>query len=91
MDPPPYINHPIEVADLLADVGGVIDLATLVAGLLHDTVEDTETTLQEVEALFGAEVRNLVAEVTDDKNLDKDVRRGCKLPTLPISLPGRKQ
>ena len=56
-DAPPYINHPIEVAYLLAEVGGVTDLITLVAAVLHDTVEDTETTPAEIEALFGAEVR----------------------------------
>ena len=80
---PPYINHPIEVAGLLTDVGGVTDLVTLVGALLHDTVEDTKTTPEEVEALFGAEVRDLVMEVTDDKSLDKDVRKGLQIAHAP--------
>lgn len=63
----PYINHCIEVADLLAHVGGVEHLASLQAAILHDTVEDTETTSEELAELFGSEVAALVAEVTDDK------------------------
>jgi guanosine-3',5'-bis(diphosphate) 3'-pyrophosphohydrolase len=82
-DATPYINHPIEVADLLANIGGVTDIATLVAGVLHDTVEDTETTPEEVEALFGAEVRTLVAEVTDDKSLPKAKRKRLQIEHAP--------
>jgi guanosine-3',5'-bis(diphosphate) 3'-pyrophosphohydrolase len=71
----PYINHPIEVADLLANVGGITDLQTLVAAVLHDTVEDTGTTFEELELLFGQEVRALVGELTDDKKLPKAERK----------------
>jgi guanosine-3',5'-bis(diphosphate) 3'-pyrophosphohydrolase len=71
----PYINHPIAVADLVARVGGVTDLATLLAAVLHDTVEDTETTPTELEAHFGPEVRTVVEEVTDDKTLPKLERK----------------
>jgi len=71
----PYINHPITVARLLADVGGVEDEEILAAALLHDTVEDTETTLEELQACFGARVRGFVAEVTDDKTLCKEERK----------------
>jgi guanosine-3',5'-bis(diphosphate) 3'-pyrophosphohydrolase len=83
VDAPPYVNHPIGVADLVADVGGVTDLTTLVAALLHDTVEETGTTLAEVEALFGAEVRALVAEVTDDKSLPKVERKRLQIEHAP--------
>src|SRR5262245_42932869 len=65
----PYINHPIMVAELLTRVAGVQDISTLQAALLHDTIEDTKTTAQELDSLFGQEVRNLVLEVTDDKSL----------------------
>lgn len=65
----PYINHPIEVAHLLAEVGGITDLPTLVAAILHDTIEDTETTPAELEEQFGPTVRTLVEEMTDDKSL----------------------
>ena len=49
-DASPYINHPIMVAHLLADIGGITDLVTLMAAVLHDTIEDTETTAEELEA-----------------------------------------
>jgi len=82
-DASPYINHPIEVADLVADVGGVTDLSTLVAAVLHDTVEDTGTTPEEVEALFGVTVRALVAEVTDDKSLADVERKRLQIEHAP--------
>ena len=67
-DASPYINHPIRVATLLADVGAVSDVETLMAAILHDTVEDTETTFDELRTQFGGRVSNLVGEVTDDKS-----------------------
>ena len=90
-DASPYINHPIEVADLLANIGGVADLATLVAAVLHDTVEDTETTPAEVEALFGAEVRALVAEVTDDMSLPDAERKRLQIEHAPRLSPRAKE
>ena len=75
----PYINHPIAVAETLARVGNVTDLAVLQAGLLHDTVEDTETTPEELELEFGTEVRDLVLEVTDDKALKKGQRKQAQI------------
>src|SRR5262249_14947210 len=71
----PYINHPIEVATVLATVGGVGDLTTLIAAILHDTIEDTATTGEELEQKFGREVRLLVEEMTDDKRLAKPERK----------------
>ena len=70
----PYINHPIAVAATLADAG-VADPAVLAAALLHDTIEDTDTTAAELEERFGPAVRGLVEEMTDDKSLDKAVRK----------------
>jgi guanosine-3',5'-bis(diphosphate) 3'-pyrophosphohydrolase len=75
----PYINHPIEVVRLLWHVGGIRDEVALVAAVLHDTVEDTDTTFEEIEAQFGAEVRAVVAEVTDDKSLPKDERKQLQI------------
>ena len=75
----PYINHPIEVAEILSRVGGITDLATLQAAILHDTIEDTQTTGEELEARFGAEVRRLVEEVTDDRDLSKAVRKQLQI------------
>lgn len=71
----PYVNHVIAVAELLARVGGVTDERILVAALLHDTVEDTETTPQELADHFGTAVARIVAEVTDDKALPKEERK----------------
>jgi guanosine-3',5'-bis(diphosphate) 3'-pyrophosphohydrolase len=79
----PYINHPIEVAELLARVGGVSDVALLQAAILHDTVEDTDTSPQELEREFGPEVRRLVAEVTDDKSLRKEERKRLQIEHAP--------
>ncbi|MGH8524409.1 MAG: HD domain-containing protein [Gammaproteobacteria bacterium] len=79
----PYINHPIEVAELLARVGGVTDLITLQGAILHDTIEDTKTTPEELEAAFGPEVRRVVEEVTDDKRLPKAERKRLQIEHAP--------
>jgi guanosine-3',5'-bis(diphosphate) 3'-pyrophosphohydrolase len=73
--PIPYINHPIALADLLVRTGNVRDSETIAAALLHDTVEDTKTTLEELEAEFGPVISQLVAELTDDKSLPKEERK----------------
>ena len=75
----PYINHPIGVARILTEEGGITDLETLMAAILHDTVEDTECTLDEIQACFGETVRNIVAEVTDDKSLPKMERKRLQI------------
>lgn len=69
-DATPYINHPLDVARILTDAG-VKDVEVLMAGILHDTIEDTETTAEELAENFGERVCGLVLEVTDDKSLDK--------------------
>jgi GTP diphosphokinase / guanosine-3',5'-bis(diphosphate) 3'-diphosphatase len=71
----PYINHPISLANVLANEGGIEDERTLVAAILHDTIEDTETTEQELSKEFGADVAGIVIEVTDDKSLPKAERK----------------
>ncbi len=70
----PYINHPIAVASLLAQ-HGVTDPTALLAAILHDTIEDTATTRDELVAGFGEEVAACVCEVTDDKSLPKARRK----------------
>jgi guanosine-3',5'-bis(diphosphate) 3'-pyrophosphohydrolase len=79
----PYINHPIALADLLANEGGVEDPVTLCAALLHDTIEDTETTYAELRRLFGRQIADVVLEVTDDKTLDKAVRKELQVKHAP--------
>ena len=71
----PYINHPIALANVLVNEGGVTDVEVLAAALLHDTVEDTATTPEELEEQFGARIARIVAEVTDDKALPKAERK----------------
>jgi len=71
----PYINHPLAVARVLAEEGGVKDAEILAAAILHDTLEDTQTTLEELKKAVGRRVASLVAEVTDDKTLPKQVRK----------------
>jgi guanosine-3',5'-bis(diphosphate) 3'-pyrophosphohydrolase len=79
----PYINHPLGLARILAAEGGVSDVATLCAALLHDTIEDTETTPEELEGQFGAEIRRIVEEVTDDKALPKADRKRLQIEHAP--------
>jgi guanosine-3',5'-bis(diphosphate) 3'-pyrophosphohydrolase len=71
----PYINHPLEVAEVLWRVGEVRDEVLLTAAILHDTVEDTDSTEAELRSLFGDEVTDVVMEVTDNKLLPKKVRK----------------
>ena len=71
----PYINHPIALADVLVNEGGVTDVEVLCAALLHDTVEDTATTPAELAEAFGERVAGIVAEVTDDTKLPKAERK----------------
>lgn len=66
----PYINHPIEVANILVQ-SGVKDFNVLSAALLHDTVEDTDTTAEELDKEFGALIKAIVLECSDDKALGK--------------------
>ncbi|KAJ4947377.1 hypothetical protein JOQ06_009412 [Pogonophryne albipinna] len=71
----PYINHPIGVARIISHEGGVANIEVLQAALLHDTVEDTDTSFAELEAKFGPIVARIVQEVTDDKSLSKQDRK----------------
>ncbi len=84
----PYINHPISVSLLLADVGGITDPEILAAAILHDTIEDTRTTPAELQEAFGARVRGIVDEVTDDKSLAKEVRKQLQIEHARHLSPG---
>lgn len=83
----PYINHPIEVAELLARVGQITDVVILQSAVLHDTIEDTQTTGEELEQHFGAVVRRIVEEVTDDKSLPKAERKRLQIEHAPHLSP----
>lgn len=79
----PYINHPIDLVTLLWQKGNVRDEVVIAAALLHDTVEDTDTSFSELEQEFGVEVRKVVAEVTDDKSLPKEQRKQLQIEHAP--------
>lgn len=83
----PYLNHPLEVSKILAQLK--MDVPTIVTGLLHDTVEDTKTTLEEIEALFGSEVMFLVDGVTKISKMifsSKEERQAESLRKMVISM-----
>ena len=87
----PYINHPLEVAKLLSVVGDVREHEILIAAVLHDTIEDTDTNETEIEKLFGKKVASYVLEVTDDKNLSKPARKQFQIDHAPKLSVGAKQ
>ncbi len=82
-DASPYINHSIALANVLANEGGVTDVVVLSAAVLHDTIEDTNTTAEELTAIFGAKITATVLDVTDDKSLDKHVRKQRQIEHAP--------
>lgn len=79
----PYYNHLSDVGLILAEHTGGSDPALIATSLLHDTIEDTETTYEELVAEFGADIADLVREVTDDKNLEKAERKRLQIENAP--------
>lgn len=89
-DDEPYINHPLEVSNLLASIGKVEDYDILIAAILHDTIEDTDTNPEELSELFGEKVCRFVLEVTDDKSLPKAERKRLQIEHAPHLSDGAK-
>lgn len=83
----PYFNHLLEVAELITASNPHLDVELIMAAFLHDTVEDTGVTLQELEQRFGKDVAELVAEVTDDKSLPKETRKQLQVEHTPEKSP----
>jgi guanosine-3',5'-bis(diphosphate) 3'-pyrophosphohydrolase len=80
----PYINHPLALANVLCnEVTGIEDQDVVCAALLHDTIEDTDTSHAEIEAEFGRSVLDVVLEVTDDKTLPKAQRKLLQIEHAP--------
>jgi guanosine-3',5'-bis(diphosphate) 3'-pyrophosphohydrolase len=79
----PYINHPIMLAKILSIEAGVEDALVLSAAVLHDTIEDTETSYEELAGQFGREIADVVREVTDDKSLPKAERKHLQIEHAP--------
>ena len=86
----PYINHPIALARILWHEGGVHDPGVICAALLHDTIEDTQTTPEELRDAFGARITRIVLEVTDDKLLPKAERKRRQIEHAPHLSRGAK-
>ena len=86
----PYVNHVADVAARLARSPHATD-AMVIAAILHDTVEDTDHTIEEIEARFGAEVAGYVAEVTDDPALDRSEQRRLQVVNAPLKSDGAKR
>ncbi|HZS48267.1 MAG TPA: HD domain-containing protein [Blastocatellia bacterium] len=87
----PYINHPIEVAEILWRVGHVRTVDVIIAAILHDTLEDTSTTAGELQEHFGPDVLSLVQEVSDDKSLPKATRKQLQIEHASHKSTGAKQ
>ena len=83
----PYINHPIALANILVNEADIHDPEVICAALLHDTIEDTQTTAAELEAEFGAVIRDLVLEVTDDNLLPKAERKRLQIEHAAQASP----
>src|SRR5512143_171969 len=79
----PYVNHLAEVADLVAEATGGGDARLVAAAVLHDTIEDTDLSREELASQFGEDVAGLVFEVTDDKSLSKQNRKRLQVEHAP--------
>tara|TARA_B100002049_G_C16003650_1_gene342662 strand:+ start:423 stop:947 length:525 start_codon:yes stop_codon:yes gene_type:complete len=79
----PYINHPLALANVLAVECGVDDVEVICGALLHDTIEDTDTTEEELLEAFGEQITRIVLEVTDDKRLEWEARKEAQVRNAP--------
>lgn len=86
----PYINHLAEVANLLATATEGADAELVAAGWLHDTIEDTDTTREELAQRFSERIASLVTECTDDMSLPKAERRRLQVLDAPKKSDGAK-
>ena len=82
----PYVNHLIEVAELVSNSLTEPDTDLVIAALLHDSIEDVGVTKEEIAELFGDDVAILVAEVTDDKSLPKEERKRLQVVNAPKKI-----
>lgn len=79
VDASPYVNHPIALARILSIEANITDIDVICGALLHDTVEDTDTSFNELEREFGENITKIVRDVTDDKSLEKAVRKQAQI------------
>lgn len=81
----PYINHPLDLVEVLVVEANITDRDVICAAILHDTVEDTDATFYEIGDLFGPDIEAIVREVTDDKTLPKSERKQSQIDRAPHS------
>jgi guanosine-3',5'-bis(diphosphate) 3'-pyrophosphohydrolase len=86
----PYINHPIALACILREEGGIDDPLVIAAAILHDTIEDTETSYEELRGQFGDEVADMVLEVTDTQWLKRASRKRLQISKAAQATHGAK-
>jgi len=86
----PYINHPLALAQILSVEGDVQDAEVIAAAILHDTIEDTNTTADELRSVFGDRIASMVVEVTDDTTTDKKTRKDQQIRHAPHLSDGAK-
>ncbi len=79
----PYINHPISLVSILVNEAGISDENVIAAAVLHDTIEDTDTTPEEIERHFGPKIRSIVEEVTDNRSLPRAERKALQIQHAP--------
>lgn len=87
----PYLAHPLKVAYQLVTIGKVRDVEIIISAILHDTLEDTETTLEELIQLFSLRIASIVSDVTDDKSLAKYERKQLQILKAPLKSAGAAQ
>jgi len=86
-----YINHPIAVTNALVNVGEITNEDTIIASILHDVIEDTNTKPEEIAALFNQHVASIVLEVSDNKWQPSEIRKLKQIENAPnLSLPARQ-
>lgn len=79
----PYITHPIAVALAVIEIGKITNPNIIISAILHDTIEDTNTSPKELSQMFGDEVLSIVLEVTDKKSLPKEERKRLQVKHAP--------
>lgn len=84
----PYVTHPLEVSRILLEEGGVDDVEVLAAAILHDTIEDTAASPEDISDGFGERICSMVLEVTDDKRLEKQERKRMQVVNAKGKSPG---
>ncbi|MEW6536804.1 MAG: HD domain-containing protein [Candidatus Auribacterota bacterium] len=89
-DQSPYINHPVEVSKIVAEIGAIHDPKTIIAAILHDVLESSEMNEEDLASVFGTEIASIVQEVTDDMTRPRKIRKQLQIDhAAKLSPPAR--